>query len=452
MQIRIALRNILPVLGLLFAMAVAMGGHHANEDLYMALCSGRDVAEGLLGQPDYWSFVTEGKIWINQGWLSGLIFYGSYRAFGALGPVLIKGLLLTLTLALCFWKCRRLGIETGVCLVALVIGLLSMAPQLSIIAQNFGLLCLILVSSFLTMPVSYGAIRKWGCLLVMLLWSNLHGSFMIGWVMIWIKVAAILVDSLARGYGPALFARGANEEGRSPTASVEAEPGLQVLDKGDYARELRGWIWVATGSLILMAFANPYGLENLIMPFRQAESGAWTKEVLFWSPLLTFSKTQGLVLYTGIRSAPFLIHLSIVALLLCIVLVLQGRKGIASFSIRSQSKSGEDMLTEVMISVFLVVLAFRFGRTILFTAPALIPLTGYLLEQFMGTERGTCRTGSPISKRNSARLLLFVQCFLTALAILWFRFETFLPYLPHNPFAGKEPLSERVSRPIFLAG
>ncbi len=193
-----------------------------------------------------------------------------------------------------------------------------------------------------------------------------------------------------------------------------------------------------------MAFANPYRIQNLIMPFRQAESGAWTKEVLFWSPLLKFSKTQGLVLYTGIRAAPFLIHLSIVALLLCIVLVLQGRKGIASFSMRSQSNAGEDMLTEVMISVFLVVLAFRFGRTILFTAPALIPLTGYLLGQFMGTQRGTCGRGSPVSKRNSAGLLLLVQCFLTAVAILWFRFETLPPYLPHNPFVDKEPLSEKV--------
>ena len=39
-----------------------------NGDLFVALAGGRDVVEGRLGQPDDWSFHTEGRVWHNQNW------------------------------------------------------------------------------------------------------------------------------------------------------------------------------------------------------------------------------------------------------------------------------------------------------------------------------------------------------------------------------------------------
>ena len=125
-------------LGLVISILIAWGMRFLNEDLYVAFCTGRDTVNGLTGKPDLWSFNTGGTVWVDQSWLSHLIYYLSYRFLGELGPVLLKGALLILCLVMIYLHCRGRGRSEEATLSALLLGVLSLAPFLQIRAENFG--------------------------------------------------------------------------------------------------------------------------------------------------------------------------------------------------------------------------------------------------------------------------------------------------------------------------
>src|SRR4030042_4042446 len=110
--------RILLFLALVLALLTALGMRFLNEDLFVALCAGRDVVQGKLAQPDTWAFTTDGKVWVNQGWLSHLFLYLSYSGLRDLGPALWKTVLLLLCLWILFMRCRRLGASTDTSLLA----------------------------------------------------------------------------------------------------------------------------------------------------------------------------------------------------------------------------------------------------------------------------------------------------------------------------------------------
>ena len=44
-------------------------------DTFMMLAGGQDFFEGKLGEVDDWAFTTPDRIWINQSWGTGVLFY-----------------------------------------------------------------------------------------------------------------------------------------------------------------------------------------------------------------------------------------------------------------------------------------------------------------------------------------------------------------------------------------
>lgn len=147
-----------------------------NEDLFVALCSGRNTMAGLLTKPDQWSFTMPGKIWVDQSWLTHLIYYLSYSMMDDLGPVLLKALLLTLCLMVLYLQCRGRGAGMEATVTALIISTLALAPFLQIRAENFGLLYFLLFAGFLSAPASWGRWRQAACLAILAVWCNSHGT------------------------------------------------------------------------------------------------------------------------------------------------------------------------------------------------------------------------------------------------------------------------------------
>ncbi len=132
-----SLTRLLLAAGLVISMLIAWGMRFLNEDLYVALCSGRDTLHGLLGTPNQWSFNTGDEVWVDQAWLSHLTYYLSYLAMGDAGPVLLKGLLLGSCLWMLYGHCRRSGCSPEACLIALTLATLSLAPFAQVRAENF---------------------------------------------------------------------------------------------------------------------------------------------------------------------------------------------------------------------------------------------------------------------------------------------------------------------------
>jgi hypothetical protein len=63
----------------------------ADPDLWGHVTFGRVVWHtGAVSQPDPFSYVTAGRLWLNHEWLSEVIFYLAFDAMGPLGLILLK--------------------------------------------------------------------------------------------------------------------------------------------------------------------------------------------------------------------------------------------------------------------------------------------------------------------------------------------------------------------------
>ena len=154
-------------------------------DTFMALKGGQDVVERKLGKPDDWAFTTvrpfveEDRIWINQSWGSGLLFYGSHLAMGDTGVVVIKAFF-TAALAVCLvLASRELGANWSLSLLAAAVAMLAMRQHIDMRPNLIGMTWMVLVLWLLFRARNHPA-RIWWVVPCVTLWAHMHGSFVFG--------------------------------------------------------------------------------------------------------------------------------------------------------------------------------------------------------------------------------------------------------------------------------
>jgi hypothetical protein len=246
-------------------------------DLFVALAGGRDVADGKLGGPDDWSFLTTGRIWINQNWLSHFLIYLAWRAAGETGLLVLKAVLLTAMAAFLALLTRRRGCTWPVAIL-LSAGLTMSCSQFVQLRANLLTLVMIPLLLWLLHRTIESRHRIWWTLPVLLAWANLHGGFVfgIGMVGLW-AVCITVADSLGTH--------------RNPLP--------------------RDWpLWVCAAGCIAVAAISPFGFENLTHPLVIASSKAW-RQVPEWRPLLQspFPTPWGFFLVLGMTAGLSLIRL-----------------------------------------------------------------------------------------------------------------------------------------------
>ncbi len=246
---------------------------------------------------DTWTFTVAGTTWTDQQWLAQVLLSLGYRAGGwELLAVVRAGLIaVTLGLTLATSMARGAGHRTAAVLALLAFALaapaLALRPQLFGIAIFAGLLWLVATRE-------RHPRRLWLAPLLIVLWANMHGSFVLAPLVLgyawlddvargrpWRPTFAVLVvgvlATLVNPFGPAVWAYaagiGANpaitervsEWQRTTPLSV---PGalfyasaigvLIVLVRGRSALRWPDWLWVA-GMFVI---------------------GAWTVRGLAWWP------------------------------------------------------------------------------------------------------------------------------------------------------------------------
>jgi hypothetical protein len=124
--------------------------------------------------------LAEGVPFVNTAWLSQLVGFGAYSAFGVPGIQFLYAASITLCLALLAWRFQR---RTGNAWIALA-GCAAFAwvnwQQLIVVRpQLAGLVCFVALLVLLTSRRWHRA--NWVVIPVLFaLWANLHGSFLIG--------------------------------------------------------------------------------------------------------------------------------------------------------------------------------------------------------------------------------------------------------------------------------
>jgi hypothetical protein len=221
------------VLPILLAGALSFAAPILNDgDTFWHLGTGRWIIQhGAVPATDPFSFTFIGRPWVTHEWLSEVMMAAVYQAGGWGALMGLFGLAMGLTaLFMGAWLLRWLGMLPA--LLALVVGLACVAPGM--LARPHLLVLPLL--AFWTVELlkareARRAPRLW-LALVMLLWANLHSSFVVGY-------------------------------GLAAALGLEA-----LLDTRNWTRRsLLGWAAFLAASLVA-TLATPHGVDGLTFPLK----------------------------------------------------------------------------------------------------------------------------------------------------------------------------------------
>lgn len=199
---------------------------------------------GAVPRHDIFSFLSPPPPWIAHEWLSEVIMALAHRAAGLTGVVVLYAFLIALIFSL-LWRFNRTPAYNSLASLALIL-LAALSSSIHWLARPhiFSLLLLVIWHRLLDVYQYHGKNRLFLLPPLMVLWVNLHGGFVIGFLLL----AAYLAGNLW-GY----FA---------VTGTTRQESGVR-------ARNLAALAAVCA----LASLVNPYGFDLLLFPFRLVWDG-----------------------------------------------------------------------------------------------------------------------------------------------------------------------------------
>ena len=186
---------------------------------------------------DTYSFGAAGSPWLDHEWLSELPYFLAFKTFGLPGILFVYFALLVLIYTGVYYRSCTAGADckdaTVATLLAIFLGAVSIGPRVLL----FGWLCMV---GLLIALDRYQRIGKglWILPVLFALWINLHGSWVFGFVVLVIVVAAGL---------------------------AEGEWGLVVARRWS-TYELKELSLALVASLAAL-FVNPFGYRLVLYPF-----------------------------------------------------------------------------------------------------------------------------------------------------------------------------------------
>lgn len=173
------LRISLCLLVALICVLVVWANPRPTGDLYVGLSAGRDIMSGKLAQPDDWSYMTQGEVWVNQNWGTHLLFYFSNYLAGDWGIALAKGMMMLLLAGVISGSGRLRGADWAVAILAAGAAIaagrsyIDMRPNLT--SLTFAPATMFLIFLTRRKPHLFWLVGAW-----VYLWSNMHGGFIFG--------------------------------------------------------------------------------------------------------------------------------------------------------------------------------------------------------------------------------------------------------------------------------
>lgn len=227
----------------------------ADPDLWGHIKFGADhLLTGELARKDPYSFTAHGNRWINHEWLVELLFYLTYRFLGDAG-LLIGKLAIGLCTVWILLKICDMRRRTPLALAfGMVLAIYTARKGFMVRPQVFSFLFFACFLYIFHLNFFKGKDRLFLLPLLMAVWVNLHGGFLMGWALV-IGVAGW--KTLER------------------VAFRKSVPGLGRL-----------WILVLAGSLATLV--NPYGYRLLVFLYQTLSV---PRAITEWAPveLLGFS-------------------------------------------------------------------------------------------------------------------------------------------------------------------
>jgi hypothetical protein len=233
------------------------------------------VTTRSLPQTDLFSYTCAGKQFLLQNWLVEVLYYLTYRAGGLELLVFLNALLLVLALLPIYHLCR---LSTASLRLSVLVALLPAVSLLYFGSVRSQVFSFILFGVFYWVLAVYRDRRRhllWSLPVLMALWVNLHGGFVLGLGLIALFLACETVRRLVHG-------------------SVST-----VLSVGQIRRLALFFVLTALASL-----ANPWGYKIYTYARSVAGTQYSRSQVLEWQ-IPAVNDLEGFILFYG----PFLLTL-----------------------------------------------------------------------------------------------------------------------------------------------
>jgi hypothetical protein len=172
-------------LALLFLLPIAFFLSITPHDYWWYVRIGKDILEsGSVPTVDTFSYTYPGRPIFYQPWLSAVIFWLAHQAGGATLTFLLKGISIAITYSLIWMLVHDAGAEPKLATFLIIILGLSSSMNWSMRPQIFAY-PLFAVTLFILWHWQKGRdILLWILPIASLLWANIHGSFILAFVLI----------------------------------------------------------------------------------------------------------------------------------------------------------------------------------------------------------------------------------------------------------------------------
>lgn len=187
----------------IFALLLKGSFGYLDPDLGWHLKVGEEIARtGSMPNVNSYNYTFTGT-WVDHEWLSNFLVYEIYSHWGYIAlSVLFALLIVSILIVLNIWA-RRACSQASSFFIAFfqLLGVVASLPHLGVRIQEIGLLFLLLV---LLIIYHYNKRRNWKLLLVLIpimyLWSCLHGSFIIGLIILFAWIGTKILEKILRRY------------------------------------------------------------------------------------------------------------------------------------------------------------------------------------------------------------------------------------------------------------
>jgi len=202
-----------------FAPSIVVG------DTWLTLATGREVVQHGLPRTEHLTILGEGRTWTDQQWLAQVVFYAAHELAGMRAVILLGIALVLLALALVTATARTSGASSRATFLIGFLAVLAGPWGWTLRAQTIAL-PLYAGTLWLLVDASRRGVRRRTLLVLplLVLWANLHGSVVLGALLVvllavvelvcsrrmsWIPVILVVLAPLcvlASPYGPKLVA------------------------------------------------------------------------------------------------------------------------------------------------------------------------------------------------------------------------------------------------------
>jgi hypothetical protein len=172
---------------LLFLSTLSLGPKMLNidGDLPRHLLMGKFVLEtGAPPAQEIFSYVYENRAYTPQEWLAGVIFYLAYAVAGLNGAVLLAGILIASAFTLIYSDAISYDASRTIAFFLVVLGALVSSIHWVVRPHLFTMLFLVIWLLLIDRLYRGQPVKIWIFPLLMILWANIHGEFIAGFLVL----------------------------------------------------------------------------------------------------------------------------------------------------------------------------------------------------------------------------------------------------------------------------